>query len=441
MIKKLTDERYKRIFFSSISGVTGKIITAAINLITVPLALNYLGVDKYAVWIIVSSLVVWMQLADFGFGAGLANTLAEANGLDDHKSAATYLSTSVCLVTIISLILIPAVYFISLYFPWGLVFKLEKADQILMAQEAFQIVGFMFLLNMPLALISRVYTAYQRGYLVSLSQISASIITFFLIVMAIYFDLGMMTLVMILSATSIVLNIFLWAVFFLTGYPFKLAKLEFNKKSILRVGSVSLPMFILQIGALSVNELIVISIAQLGTLEQVTEFSLVQRVYLLGFVVASAITAPFYPAIRESFEKKQIIWLKLAIMNSLKIRLSFVFVYSLILLIFGDHLMKLWVGVDAAPYLGFIGWLSLAICMGMSSYTSLLGETLSSLDILWRQVAFVFITAITIVLFLIICFPRFGITAVYISTSISTLIPMLWYSGSLKKIIKEKDHE
>lgn len=440
MIKKITDERYRKIFLSSISGVAGKITTAGINLITVPLVLNYLGVDKYAVWIIVSSLVVWMQLADFGFGGGLANTLAEANGLDEHNLAATYLSTSVALVGLISFILVPFVYLISIYFPWELVFKLEKVDQIVMAKEAFQIVAFMFLFNMPLALISKVYVAYQRGYLVSLSQISASIITFFLIVLAVNFDFGMLNLIIILSTTSIMLNLILWTIFFFTSYPFKLAKFEFNKKSILKVGSVSLPMFALQIGALSVNELIVISITQLGTLEQVTEFSLIQRIYLLGFVVAAAITTPFYPAIRESFEKKQIIWLRRAILNSLRIRLSFVFIYSLVLLVFGDHLMKLWVGADAAPYLGFIGWLSLAICMGMSSFTSLLGETLSSLDILWRQVAFVFITAITIVIFLIIYFPKFGIAAVYISTSISTLIPMLWYSGYLKKIIKEKAH-
>ena len=101
------------------------------------------------------------------------------------------------------------------------------------------------------------------------------------------------------------------------------------------------------------------------TLEQVTEFSLIQRIYLLGFVLAAAITTPFYPAIRDSFEKKQIIWLKRAILNSLRIRLSFEFVYLLILLVFDDRIMKLWVGADAAPYLGFIGWLSLAICMGI----------------------------------------------------------------------------
>lgn len=431
----LTDERYKKIALSGAAGISGKLLVAALNFLSVPIVLNYLGIETYAVWIIVTSVVVWMQLADFGFGGGLTNALAKTNGRRDNASAAVYLSTTLISLLILSVILLPAVYYLAQVFPWRFVFRLSSEAQVVIAVQAFQVVGLMFVINLPVSLIVRVYTAYQKAYLASFAQIAGSVTAFIMTISAVKLNADIVYLVIIMSSAPLIANIILWIRFIKTGWPFKISKIRFDNNSLLTVGYISLPMFILQLGSLLINELIVISIAQLGSLEQIAHYSLVQRIYLLGFVLAAALTNPFYPPIRESFERKDFTWVKDAIGRLVKIRLFVVLIYSLLLVPFGDFLMISWVGNNAAPKLGINGWFIITLCMALCSISSILGETLAILDILWKQIIFVLLTALIIIVSQLMLFPTYGLSAVYVGTSIATIIPILWYYKTLYKII------
>src|SRR5512136_2603306 len=69
-------ERYRLIAFSGISGLTARMIIALSGVVSVPLTVHYLGKEQFGLWMVVSSMVVWMQLADFGIGNGLTNAVA-----------------------------------------------------------------------------------------------------------------------------------------------------------------------------------------------------------------------------------------------------------------------------------------------------------------------------------------------------------------------------
>ena len=80
-------ERGRRIALTTIATAVAKAISMAAGLITVPLTLNYLGVERYGMWMTISSVVALLAFTDMGIGNGLLNSIAEANGKDDRQLA------------------------------------------------------------------------------------------------------------------------------------------------------------------------------------------------------------------------------------------------------------------------------------------------------------------------------------------------------------------
>jgi len=55
-----------------------KILNTAINLILVPLTLNYVSPMKYGICLTLNSIILWFTVFDIGLGTGLRNKFAEA---------------------------------------------------------------------------------------------------------------------------------------------------------------------------------------------------------------------------------------------------------------------------------------------------------------------------------------------------------------------------
>jgi hypothetical protein len=67
-------ERYRRAGITASTSFLSKALTIIISFASVPLTVHYLGAERYGVWLVISSLLTWMSLTDFGLaGNGLVN--------------------------------------------------------------------------------------------------------------------------------------------------------------------------------------------------------------------------------------------------------------------------------------------------------------------------------------------------------------------------------
>ena len=64
-----------------------KILALFISLTLVPLLINILGVEKYGLWVTMTSLLVWISLFDFGLGYALKNTVSKSLANSAIKNA------------------------------------------------------------------------------------------------------------------------------------------------------------------------------------------------------------------------------------------------------------------------------------------------------------------------------------------------------------------
>ncbi len=94
----LPQSRYGRIVKAVSSGAAARLVSAGLTLLSLPLAVRYLGAERYGVWATITTTVVWINLLDLGIANTLTNSISRAYALDDKISAARYF-TNALLVT------------------------------------------------------------------------------------------------------------------------------------------------------------------------------------------------------------------------------------------------------------------------------------------------------------------------------------------------------
>src|ERR1035437_6060231 len=80
-----SQERYRRAALTTVSSVLARAVAVGTSLITVRLTIRYLGVERYGLWMTITSVVSLLWFADLGMGNGLLNAIAEAHGRDDSE--------------------------------------------------------------------------------------------------------------------------------------------------------------------------------------------------------------------------------------------------------------------------------------------------------------------------------------------------------------------
>jgi O-antigen/teichoic acid export membrane protein len=305
-----------------------------------------------------------------------------------------------------------------------------------MANDCFLVASTAFIINLPISLINRIYISSQLGYITNVINIFSSIISLLGILISVHMKLGMQYLILIVSSGPIIANIGAW-LYMPRVLPWYQVNMGFVSMSALhRVARSSIPLFMFQIGSLLVNEMVNIVIAQVGTLNMVADYNVLLRIYLVIFSLGLGLSSPFYPAIRDAYERKEKFWIVQSIYRLIKIRTAIIFIPAVILLIGGDWLIKAWIRLPLDSKFGIIGWSVFLLTLFLSSIGSSFGEILLGLDVIWSQVWLVFLSAIIIIIAMYCFIPKFGLAGIFISTALSTIYPMFWGGNKLKKVLQ-----
>src|ERR1043166_7111587 len=59
-------ERYRRIALTSATSILSKAVSLLTMLVSVPLTVNYLGPERFGLWMTISSVIAFLVFADFG---------------------------------------------------------------------------------------------------------------------------------------------------------------------------------------------------------------------------------------------------------------------------------------------------------------------------------------------------------------------------------------
>ena len=133
----------------------------AVSFLSVPIMARYLSPERYGFFLTVTALAMWIGLADLGLGNGLTNRLAQANAREDQDLQAQLVGTALLSVgSVCALLTLGLVVGFGIV-PWRAVFAVgpELADSEI--HTTVVVVLGLWLLNIPLGLVDKVYAGYQ----------------------------------------------------------------------------------------------------------------------------------------------------------------------------------------------------------------------------------------------------------------------------------------
>ncbi len=160
-----SDHRDSRLRLTVAASAANKFIGFAVSVVAVPITVTYLGVERYGIWLTISSVLSWMALFDLGLASGLRNALSESYAKGDREAARRNVSSAAWLLLLLAVLLALLAALSIALVPWPRIFNLQPASPLW--SETTWTVAVVFgilVLRFPLSIVSVVYYGFQEGY-------------------------------------------------------------------------------------------------------------------------------------------------------------------------------------------------------------------------------------------------------------------------------------
>ncbi len=371
MLNTAAYRRYKGI----VLGGGGLAVSKGINLlsvmITVPLTLDYLGTERYALWVALSSLITLLSFADLGIGNGLVSAIAKADGEKDMPGIQRLVASGFYLLCGIGLGLLLITFLIYPLVPWNRVFAVKDPLAIYEAGPSMLVFMLFFVVNLPLGVVQRLQMGMQETWLCSLWQAAGNLGAIAGVLMVIHLQAGLPWLVAAMLGIPAFFTAINMAVEFCWRRPQLLPRLmnfqQSTLRSMLQIGMVFFALQVLNILANFSDSLI---LAHVLDANAVATYGVTFKVYQI-LLISTLFLQPLWPAFGEALGRHDYAWAKHVLTRILIGSLVLGSLLAMVFYLYGRQAILLWIGSDVLPDQGvvnaFAAWTLLATYGGAIS--------------------------------------------------------------------------
>ncbi|ABS26017.1 lipopolysaccharide biosynthesis protein [Anaeromyxobacter sp. Fw109-5] len=367
--------RYARLLQAAVAALASKALGILVGLAIVPLTVRYLGSERYGIWMTVSSIVVWLQLADLGLANGLTNAVSRAYALDDRIGAQRHVASAFWLLTVIAAVLGIALAVAWPHVDWASLLNV-RSQQVRIEVGPALAVGFaIFLVGLPLSILERLYASQQEGWIANGWASAGSIAALAAVWMVTQAEGGLVSLVAAYSGTQLATSLLSAGWLFGRHKPHlapRASAAEWSSaRRLIRDGG---KFFVVQVAFLLVMSTDNIIIARVLGAEHVTPYSVAWRLFGLPMLLVGVYLPYLWPAYTEAIVRGDAQWTAKTFRASLLVTGIGSLVLSLPLAIFGTEIIRFWAGPQAVPPPALLWWMGAWAVIGatMSAVAALL---------------------------------------------------------------------
>jgi len=362
MAEGLKSNRIRKIVLASSSAVIHRVVTLGTTLISIPLTLNYLGEERFAVWMIVSSILSLMTFSDMGLGNALVNIISGSDASDNKTDGRVNACISTTFFMLVMISIIGGLTYIAIeeYISWSEIFNVSSD----LAKEESGVVGLLvvaiFLISLPIGLVQKVQMGLQNIHLNNLWLTLGSILSLIGVLFSVSMKLGLPWLLFSILIGPVIANICNGVkLFFWDRRDLRPNLKKFNIKELIKVAKIGMLFFLLQISSLAANSLDTIVIAQLLGAKNVAVYAVVKKIFLLA-QLGQYLISPFWPVFNEAMANDDYKWAKKTLTKIIFLSISLGLLSTLPILLLGDWIISTWINPElyVPPFLffGFFLW-------------------------------------------------------------------------------------
>ncbi len=350
--------RYTRLFQSAFTALAGKGISIVVSVIAVPLTVNYLGAERYGVWIVISTLLAWLAIADLGLGNGLTNALAEAYGENRPDLAQAYVATATWMMVGVALALGTLGVIMWPWIDWVTIFNVRSGLARAEVEPAVALAIILSLVTFPLSIVGKIYGAYQEGATSNYWAAAGNVTSLLALLVATQLQGGLVWLVFAIFGAQVLLTVanalwlFAWHKPWLRPRPSVI-----RQEHLKRLTTTGGMFFVVQIAVLLNFQADNLIIAHYLGAGQVTPYSIAWKLFSYTTVLQTLIFPSLWPAYTEAFTRKDSQWIRRTFKASLIISTGVTVVLVMPLVVFGTTIINAWAGAAAVPTMALLFWL------------------------------------------------------------------------------------
>lgn len=351
--------RNRRLAVGVASGALTKGMAYLVTLVTVPMTIGYLGLERYGIWVTMISMLAWIGVVDLGVANGLTPALSAAYGKGREDLARGYVATAFWSLTAISLLASVVIAACWSRINWSGVFSIGDNDLRLQVAAAMALAVGFFLVNLPLAITQRILLSYQQGMAANLWQVLislAGVIGIYLVTLTqgglVYLVLGYSGAQMLVSLASTVW-LFGWSKPQL--HPFVRPNFA-DAKHVLSLGSL---FFINQISTLFIFQKDNILITHYLGPAQSASYSVTWQIFLYLNAINILIAPYLGPGFGEAYAKGDLRWMRKVFSRYMLASCVVTLPAVISLAWFHRSILVAWVGSGVMPTSATVLWIAL----------------------------------------------------------------------------------
>jgi len=336
-------DRYRRIALTSASLTAAKVIGMAVSLVTVRLTLSYLGVERYGLWMTVSSVSTFLAFADLGMGNGLLNAISEANGRNDPEAAKRCVAS--IFYFLMALAAASVVVLCAFYgaVPWWKIYNVHSSRAIAESGPATGVFLLTSMLAMPLSVVQKVQLGFQEGFFSGLWQSLGSVLSLAGTLIVLSNKGSLVWLISAFSGGQVLALAINAAHQFLVRRPWLLPRLAnfswVTCRSLARVGTQFLVLQIICLVGFSTDTII---LAQKVGPASVAQYAIIQKLSGIAMSIQIIGVSPLWPAYTEALARKEHAWIKRTFYRSVIACVCIGIFAAVPQIVFGNAIIRFW---------------------------------------------------------------------------------------------------
>ncbi len=434
-------ERYRRAALTSIASVVAFGIAMLTQVVSVALAIGYLGDDRFGAWVVISSMASLLIFADLGLGNGLMNAVANAHGRADQGDAARSVSSAFFMLTGVALLIGVGFLLISQFVAWPDVFNVSSATARAEVGPAVVVFVVCFVVNLPLAVVDRTQRGYQDGHITGWWTALGNLLALAAVLVVIGLRLGLPWLVLATMATPSIARLANGYVLFGRRSPWlrprwRRANLG-TARALAKIGGLFLALQVaIAVGYSSDN----IVVARTLGAAAVPELAVPAKLFIFIPTVLSFVLLPLWPAYREALSRGDVAWAKRALGRSIATTAAATGGIAVLLVLIGRPLVSAWTGGAVEP--SYVLLVGLALWTVMGGIGNGLAMFLNGAGVVRPQVVIALSTALVNIALSVWLARNIGVAGVVWGTVLSyfflTAIP---YAFLVPRLVTRLDDE
>lgn len=419
-----TDERQRRqvnLIQAAVTALFSKGLALLVGFLSVPLTIGYLGVERYGVWVTISTVMTWLMIADFGVGNSLTNLVSAAYASGRTESARAHITAGVVVLSAIAL----AIGIVGLAaWPWIDLpsrMQLQTPDARVEADRAFVAALAVFLLGFPLSVVQKILGAYQQGGLANIWLGIGNLASLIGLVLAAAGQASLAWLVVAFSGSQLLVTLVsaIW-LFWYHRPELRPSLKALDIGAVRRLGGIGGMFFVIQIAGALIFQTDNIIIASQAGASAVTPYSVAWRLFSYCGIFHLLTVNSLWPAFAEAFARDDQQWVRRAFHWNLRVNLLITVALGLPLVLFGQQFIAWWAGPGAVPPRSLLLWMG--IWALISSAMNTVAIILSSSGRIRGQTIYASLTAVTNIALSIAWIGPYGITGVIAATVVAYLL-------------------